>query len=313
MRSWTFVASRLAQIVVLGLVLTLLCFAALWSLPGDRALTVAVSRFGEALTPELVEQVRRTEGLDRGWWDQYAAWLGHLVTGDLGYSLTTHRPVVDEIATAWGRTLVLALPAWALGWALSLVLGTLAGRRPRGLVDRTTGAVSVALVSLPPFLVGFLTVLLFSFGLGWLPPAGFGEPRHVVLPVLTLALILAAPGTRVVRDAVVEVSNRFYVVYAAWKGLGARRAWWRHGPRNAAPPVITFAALQFASLLDGFLVVEALFAYPGMGSLLVQALIARNLPVVTGLVLVFGLSFAFVLLAGDVVAKLVEGRARRRS
>lgn len=312
MKSWAFVVSRLGQIVVLGLVLTLLCFAALWTLPGDRALAVAVTRFGESLTPELVEQVRRTEGLDQAWWVQYGTWVGHLLVGDWGHSLTTHRPVVEEISSAWGRTLVLAVPAWCLGWLVSLTVGTWAGRRPGGWADRIGGVYSVVIVSLPPFLVGFLAILVFSFGLGWLPPAGFGEVRHAVLPVLTLALILAAPGIRVVRDAVVEVSGRFYVIYASWKGLASHRAWWRHGPRNAAPPVIAFAALQFSSLLDGFLVVEALFAYPGVGSLLVQSLVARNLPVVTGLVLVFGLSFAVVLLLGDVAVQWVQGRPRRR-
>lgn len=308
-------ASRVVQALLTAWLLATLCFAFTHALPGDTALRIAAARVGdERVTIELAERLRREEGLDRPLGAQYLGWLGRIATGDLGRSLVSRKPVWDEIVYHGRFTLGLGVLGWLLSYCLALPIGVAAGFRPGGLVDRATLGAAVTLASLPSFLVGIGLVSLFALTLRWLPPAGSRTAAHMILPALTLALGLAAFSVRIVRNAVAEVRSSFYMTFARIKGLGAKEAFRRHGVRNAAIPVATFAALQFAYLVDGFVVVETLFNYPGLGELLVKAVIARDVPVIMGAGLVIGLMYAAVNLAADLAClRLDPRRAARRA
>jgi peptide/nickel transport system permease protein len=304
---------RSLQAIVTAWVLATLCFAIVHAMPGELAVAVAVARVGaERVSIGTVEQVRREEGLDQSLLRQYGDWLGRVVRLDLGRSLVTRRPVVDELRLHAGQTLVLGAIGWLLSYAIALPLGLMAGLRPNGFVDRATLAFSVCFASLPPFLAGIGLVTVFALTLRWLPPAGFGTASHMVLPATTLALGLAAFSLPVIRTAVLEVRNSFYMTFAELRGLGPLRAFGRHGVRNAAIPAVTFAALQFAFVVDGFVVIEVLFNHPGLGDLLVKALVARDVPIVMGATLLIGWLYAVVSLTSDVLCLALDPRRVER-
>lgn len=291
---------RLAQAALTAWLLASLCFAFVHALPGDTALRIASARVGEErITAETIDRIRREEGLDRPLLTQYGAWMARLATGDLGHSLVSRKPVWQEIAYHGRFTLGLGALGWLLSYLIALPLGIACGVSPGGRLDRATNAAAVALASMPSFLVGIGLISIFALSLRWLPPAGFRTASHMVLPALTLALGLAAFSVRIIRNAVVEVQSAFYMTFARIRGRSAAQAFLHHGVRNAAIPVATFAALQFAYVVDGFVVVETLFNYPGLGEILVKALIARDVPMIMGTGLVVGLMYAAVNLLAD--------------
>lgn len=304
---------RLAQAALTAFILATLCFGFVHALPGDTALRIAAARVGEdRVTAEAADRIRREEGLDRPVLAQYAAWMGRLATGDLGRSLVSRKPVLDELIDHGRYTIGLGLIGWLLSYAIALPLGIVAGFRPDGVVDRMTTGFAIVLASLPTFLVGIGLISLFALTLRWLPPAGFRTGAHMILPALTLALGLAAYSVRIIRNAVAEVRQAFYMTFARIRGLGAGSAFRQHGARNAAIPVATFAALQFAYLVDGFVIVETLFNYPGLGDLLVRALLSRDVPVIVGAGLAIGLMYASVNLAADLVCLKLDPRRAAR-
>jgi peptide/nickel transport system permease protein len=307
---------RISQALATAAVLASLCFAFVHALPGDLALRVAAARVGdERVTPETADRIRREEGLDRPLIVQYGQWMGNLARGNLGSSLVSGKPVKYELYYHASFTLQLGLIGWLLSYLIALPIGIIAGFRPGGVIDRATDALAVTLASLPSFLVGIGLVTLFALNLRWLPPAGFRTGAHLVLPAFTLALSLVAFSIPIIRNAVVDVRSAFFMTYARIKGLSPAAAFRHHGVRNAAIPVVTYAALQFAFVIDGFVVIETLFNYPGLGDLLVKALIARDVPVIMGAGLVIGFAFAAVSLIADLLRfwldprRLAEARA----
>ncbi|MBN8532791.1 MAG: ABC transporter permease [Rhizobiales bacterium] len=303
------ILSRIGQALATAAMLATLCFAFVHALPGDLSLRVAAARVGdERVTSETAERIRREEGLDRPLIVQYGQWMGNLARGDLGRSLLSGKPVTAELAYHTKFTLQLGLIGWLLSYVLALPLGIWAGMRPGGAVDRATEALAVTLASLPAFLVGIGLITLFALTLRWLPPAGFRTFAHMVLPAFTLALSLVAFSIPVIRNAVVEARSAFFMTYARVKGLSPVSALRHHGLRNAAIPVVTFAALQFAFVIDGFVVIETLFNYPGLGELLVKALVARDVPVIMGAGLVIGFAFALVSLLADLARLWLDPR-----
>lgn len=306
-----FILSRAVQAVGTAFVVASLCFAFVHALPGDTALRIAAARVGDdRVTEETAARVRREEGLDRPLAIQFAGWIGRVAAGDLGRSLVSRKPVAGELSYHARHTLLLGAVGWLLSYLVALPLGVLAGLRPGGWVDRATAAAAAALASLPSFLVGIGLVAVFAVALRWLPPAGYRTGAHLVLPALTLALTLAPYATRVVRNAVAEVQGASYLLFSRIRGLTARAAFRRHGVRNAAIPVVTYAALQLAYVADGFVVVETLFAYPGLGEMLVKALLARDVPMIMGAGLAIGLAFAGVNLLADLASLRLDPRRR---
>lgn len=303
------VISRLGQAVATAWLLATLCFGFMHALPGDAALRIAGARLGEdRVTAEALARIRAEEGLDRPLAMQYATWLGRLARGDLGNSLVSRQPVWQELADRGRYTLGLGALGWLLSYAIALPLGLCCGFRPGGWLDRTTNACAVALASLPSFLIGIGLISVFAIALRWLPPAGFRSTAHMVLPALTLALGLAAFSVRIVRNAVLEVRGAFFMTFARLRGHSTLAAFRQHGVRNAAIPITTFAALQFAYVVDGFVIVETLFNYPGLGDLLVRSLLARDVPVIMGAALVIGLLYAGVNLLADIACLKLDPR-----
>ena len=300
---------RVLEAIAVALILATICFALVHAIPGDIALRIAVSRLGvENTSPGAVEQIRKAEMLSRSLIAQYGDWLGAVVTGDIGRSFVSGRPVAEELLGASGYTLRLAGIAWLLSYAFALPLGIAAGLAPNGVLDRATALAAAALSSLPTFMIGIALISIFVLSLDWLPPAGYRRPEHLVLPALTLALGLMAPSVRIIRNAVVEVQDASYMTYARIRGFGRIKAFARHGLRNAGVPIVTFAALQFAYLMDGFFVVETLFNYPGIGDAMVKALLARDVPVVMGCALLVGTSYAVISLMADLICMWLDPR-----
>ncbi len=300
---------RVCEAIAVALILATICFALVHAIPGDMALRIAVSRLGvENTSSEAVERIREAEMLSRPLFAQYIDWLQAVVTGDIGRSFVSGRPVAEELLNAGGYTLRLAVIAWTLSYLFALPLGILAGLRPKGFVDRATALVAVVFSSLPSFMIGIALISIFVLALDWLPPAGYRRTEHLILPAITLALGLMAPSVRIIRNAVVDVQDAAYMTYARTRGFGRLRAFARHGLRNAGVPIVTFAALQFAYLLDGFLVVETLFNYPGIGDAMVKALLGRDVPVIMGCALLIGTSYAMISLAADLFCMWLDPR-----
>lgn len=300
---------RLVQAALVALVVGGLCFALVRVLPGDAAFRIAADRYGpDALTGQAAEAVRQELGLDRPWPEQLLRWFGELAQGNFGNSLVSGEPVSEELASQLGPSLWLAACALVLSLLIGLPLGLASGLRAGSGLDRLALIGAVALRALPPFVLGLVLMLVFSIRLEWLPPAGYGTWREMALPSLTLALGLAAVSSRVARDAVAAVGATTYYRFARLKGLPERAVLVRHGLRNAAIPVITYLGLQAVYLIEGVVVVESLFAYPGIGHALVHAVIARDVPMVQGAALVMGLMFVLLNLGVDLLCRLLDPR-----
>lgn len=310
----SLVVARIAQAAAVAWTIATMSFVFLHALPGDLALQIAAARVGEdRVSPEFAARIRQEEGLGRGIPVQYVDWLMRVGTGDLGRSLVSRKPVVEELGYHARFTLGLGAAGWLAACAFALPLGAAAGYRPGGTLDRALQAVSVLAAAAPPFLIGLGFVGIFALGFGVLPAAGHGEPQHMVLPCLTLAVGLAAYSVRVVRNAVADVRASFFLIYGEMRGLTTAGAFLRHGLRNAAVPVVTFLALQFAFVVDGFVIVETFFAYPGLGALLVKSLLARDVPVVAGAGVLIGSLYALVTLLADLACHALDPRLRHGS
>jgi len=286
-----------------------LSFILLVMLPGDLALKVAMARYGEDLADEqAAAYVRREEGLDRPLWFRYGVWIKDTVTFNLGRSLVTGNSVADDIRFHFGMTTRLAVCSMILSLFLAAPWGIFAGLRPGSYTDLASVIVSGCLVSIPSFVLGAVLIILFAVKLRWVPAAGFMQASNLILPSMTLALGLAAVSSRVIRTATVEVKGSFFITFARLKGLSAYRVFYAHGVRNAAIPVVTFLGLQLAHLLDGIVVLENLFDWPGIGNLLIQAIVARDLPIIQGTTLVIGLMYVTVNAVTDMICLWLDPR-----
>ncbi len=288
---------------------TLLVFLMAWVTPGDPV----VAMLGEAsqgISRQALEDLRRELGLDRPLPVQYVGYVAGLLRGDLGNSVRSRRPVLAEIRDRLPATLELALAALTIAVALGVTLGVLAAVRKRTWVDGAAIAVALVGVSIPVFWSGFLLMMVFALELGWLPASGRGTWRHLVLPAVTVGVSSAAFIARITRGAVLEALAQDYVRTAKAKGLAPRRVVLRHALRNALLPIVTVVGLQLGGLLGGAVLTETVFAWPGVGRLLVDAIVARDLPLVQGSVLVVSLLFILVNLAVDLSYAAINPKVR---
>jgi peptide/nickel transport system permease protein len=296
-----------------------LVFALIHLVPGDPA----VSMLGEGAAPADVAALRETLGLDDPLLRQYQRFLVAAVRLDLGTSLRTGRPVVEELREKLGATVLLAGAAMAVAMLVALPLGVVAAVRQNTWVDH--GAMVIALIglSMPNFWLGPLLALLFAVHLGWLPVAGLGpvsgqilpgvpavDPAYLVLPALTLGLGLAAILARMTRASLLEELRELYVRAARARGVSRTRAVLRHALRNGLIPIVTILGLQFGGVLTGTIITETIFAWPGLGRLLIQAIQFRDYPVVQGCILFIAATYVTVNLATDVVYGLCDPRIR---
>ena len=305
---------RACQVVALALLVGTLCFFMARALPGDMAMRVAAGRYGHDLVSNAAAAAVRAElGLDRPLALALLHWWGDLLRLVLGVSLVTGDRVQEEVAHALGATLALAAAALAVGAALGLPLGLWSGLHAGGRIDRFTLAVAVVLRALPPFLLAVLLMVGVAVRLGALPVAGGHEAGSLALPALTLGLGLAAGLARVVRGAMREVALSPSYAFARTKGLSDAQALVRHGLRQAAVPVVTYLGLQAVFLAEGALVVETLFAWPGIGHELVHSVFGRDVPMIQGAALCMGVLFVGFNLLVDAACLALDPRRRAGS
>jgi peptide/nickel transport system permease protein len=300
------ILSRIGSALVVVFGVCTLVFLLIHVAPGDPV----EAMLGESARPADRQALRAALGLDRPLAEQYLRYLGGLVRLDLGQSFQFQRPVAELLAERVPPTLELTAAALALALALAVPLGVLAARSRSRALD--TGAMGFSLlgISLPNFWLGPLLILVFSLWLGWTPVSGRDGPASLVLPAVTLGTGLAAVLARMVRSSVLEVLEEDYVRTARAKGLSELAVMRRHALRNAWLPVLTLAGLQLGGLLGGAVITETVFAWPGAGSLLVEAIQNRDYPVVQASVLLVSLTYVLVNTLTDLVYAWVDPRIR---
>ncbi|MEL6234572.1 MAG: ABC transporter permease [Pseudomonadota bacterium] len=305
-------AGLLLRTAVVLAATALATFALLWHAPGDPALAIAIARYDAIVTDEVIAYVRADAGLDGGFWPAFRAWLAPLLTGDFGRSAVTGRPVWPDLAAALAHTLPLALAGLAIGLAVSLPLAILATRRPGSWIDRLSVAIASLGTAIPAYWLGLLLILLFAVNLAWLPAMGARTPAHIVLPAVTLGLGVAAALTRILRSGILEARDQPFLPALRRRGVGDREINRDHVAPHAAVPVITVFGLELAFLLEGAVMVEVIFARPGLGSFLVDAIEARDFPKVQAVVMLTALFFVATNLVIDLIYRWIDPRIGAR-
>jgi ABC-type dipeptide/oligopeptide/nickel transport system permease component len=301
-----FVSRRLLATALALLGTSIVVFSMIHLIPGDPALMIAGLEAG----PEVVERIRKDLGLDRPLATQYASFLWNALQGELGRSIRTGLPVATEILDRFPHTLGIALGGMALAIVLGLGSGIVAAMNHNRFWDGFTRVVSLLAVSTPSFWLGLMLMLLFSLWLGWLPSIGIRTPLHFVLPILTLGASSGGVISRMTRSAMLEVISQDYVRAARARGERERVVILRHALKNALIPVISIAGLRFGNLLAGTVLVESVFAIPGVGRLLVDAVLWRDYPTLQGTMLFVAGLFVLVNSFTDVLYGAVDPRIR---
>jgi peptide/nickel transport system permease protein/oligopeptide transport system permease protein len=301
-----YVFKRLLSTVPVLIGISLLLFFMLRMLPGDPAQVLA----GQMATPEEVENIRHQLGLDRPVFTQYAFFLGRLARFDLGRSARTQNPVSQEIWARLPNTLLLAVVAIALACLFGIPAGIISAVRPYSWLDYLVTSMALFGISMPVFWLGLMLVVVFSILLKWLPAGGTGSWEHVILPSITLAAFVVAFIARMTRSSMLEVLSQDYTTTARSKGLKEQVVIVKHALKNALIPIITVVGLQFGLLLGGAVLTETVFAWPGLGRLIVDSILARDYPMIQGAILVFGLLYILVNLIVDLLYACVDPRIR---
>ena len=313
-----FLLRRLAALVPVLLIVSLVVFLILRLAPGDPAAVIA----GNSATNEEIDKIRNQLGLDRSIPVQYGIWVGRVLQGDLGYSFYLNKPVTALIAQRIEPTLALAMGTALLAVLIAVPLGTLAAWRMGGVLDKTLSAFSVAGFSVPVFVIGYVLIYLFAIRWEVLPVQGyktlFGPSgaslwdwmRQLILPWMTLGMIYIALIARVTRASVSEALTEDYIRTARAKGIAESAVLIRHALANAAVPIVTVIGIGVALLIGGVVVTETVYAIPGLGSLTVDAVLNRDFPVIQGLVLFFSLSYVLINLLVDLSYLFLDPRIR---
>jgi glutathione transport system permease protein len=300
-----YVARRLGNTVTVALGVAAAVFVLL-HLSGDPVMLLVPAD----APPEVVDTTRHELGLDRPLPEQFLRYIARVAAGDLGTSLRFNRPVAQLMAERLPRTIELTLAALLLAVAIAIPAGILSALTRGRFLDQLTMVLAVSGQALPVFWLALLLIWLFALKLGWLPVFGYGTPAHLVLPAVSLSTIVVGRLARIVRASMLEVLGQDYIRTARAKGLGEGRVIARHGLQNAAIPIVTVIGLQFAQLLGGAVVTEAVFAWPGVGSLAAQAVFDRDFPVVQGVTLVTSTIFVVANLAVDLTYVALNPRIR---
>jgi peptide/nickel transport system permease protein len=303
----------LAAIPVLAMV-AVIVFALLRLSPGDPAIILA----GDGATPEQLNAIRASMGLDKPVMVQFIVWIGHLLRGDLGTSLISGLPVAGMIADRFGPTLALCIGTIVIAVALAIPVGILAAWQQGKLLDRLVMAASVVGFSVPGFIIGYVLILLFARWLGWLPVQGY-QPisaglwpfiERLILPTLTLSTAYIALIARIVRTSVIEVMGEDFIRTARAKGMTEAAVLIRQALGNAAVPIVTIIGVSIAMLIGGVVVTESVFNVPGLGRLVLEAVLARDYPIIQALILLFSALYVLINLVIDVLYSLLDPRIR---
>lgn len=310
-----YIAFRLALIPLLLLAVATVVFILFQFTPGDPV----SARFGLRLndfSPEQLERIRDDLGLNDPVPIQYVRYIGNLLKGDMGISTTSRRPVLEEISSRIPATMELALSSIVLVTVVSIPLGIMAAIWRGSIMDNATMSLALIGFSMPSFWLGMMLILLLAIQFDIFPTSGRGEGMlfdrldHLVMPVLTLSLGLIGYNSRIVRSAVLEVKNLDYVTTARSKGISERRTLFRHILPNVLIPILTVLGLQFASLLGGAVIIEMIFAWPGIGRLAINAVFRRDYPIILGTTLFFSAIYIVVNLMIDILYSVVDPRIR---
>lgn len=301
-----YLLRRLLLTIPVLLGVATLVFALIHLVPGDPA----QSMLGDTAPAEDVQRLRSRLGLDDPLHVQYGRFLSGIVRGDLGTSFRYGTPVTQEIKSRLFRTLQLAIAAMAVAIAFAIPLGILAAVYRGTAVDHLAMTLALAGISMPNFWLGPLLALLFAVVLGWLPVAGTGTIWHIVLPAVTLGAALSAILARMTRASLLEEIRELYVLAARARGASRTRAVLRHAFRNSLIPVVTIIGLQFGAVLTGTIITETIFAWPGVGRLLIQAINFRDYPLVQGCILFISFTYVMMNLLTDLTYGWLDPRIR---
>ena len=310
-----YVARRLLLAVPVLVGVSLLVFAVMHLSPGDPAAIM----LGAQATREDVERLHRDLGLDRALPVQYARWMGRVLQGDLGRSIPLGREVLPEVLVRFKATLILTGGALLVALVIGVPAGIVSATRQYTWLDRLSMGIAVTGVSLPVFWTGIMLIIVFSLTLRWLPSAGMFSPYgggfgdllwHLVMPAVTLGTASAAALARMTRSAVLEIVRQDFVRSARAKGLGERAVVGRHVLKNALNPIVTVLGIQVGTLLGGAILTETVFSWPGLGSMMVRAIQARDYPLVQGGVLLIATTFVVVNLLVDLLYAVFDPRIR---
>ncbi len=316
---WFYVLRRIVLIVPIAIGVSIVCFGLIYLAPGDPIQSLVPAD----ATAEDIATIKHLYGLDQPLPLQYLKWLERAAAGDLGVSLQTNRPVLTEVTSGLGNTLIISAGAMLIAFPLAFAFGTLAafhvGRPP----DRVVTVGSVVGMSIPNYWLGIVLVIVFAVKLGVLPATGmgstgsggfnvfsWGQLKYAVLPIATMTLVPLGIIMRTTRSAVAEILNLEFVEMLRAKGLG-RLAVLRHAVRNALPQVLTVMGLQFGYLVGGSILIETVFTWPGTGFLMSKAILTRDVPLLQGTILVLAMAFVAINLVVDVVQTAVDPRIKR--
>jgi peptide/nickel transport system permease protein len=299
-------------IVPVALLVTIINFGLLRLAPGDPVLTFA----GDVRDPEILNEMRHQLGLDQPLPVQYVVWLQHTLQGDFGRSIRTHQEVGEAIVERLPATLELTITALLISVSIGMLVGILSALKRNSAFDLLATSVTIAGVSTPNFFLGLMLILMFSLVLRIFPPGGytpaidnpFENLRRLVLPALTLSAATLAVNMRQVRSSLLEVFGRDYIQTARAKGLGEQSVVVRHALKNALIPVVTVIGLQVGALIEGAVITEQIYSWPGVGKLVVDSLFGRDYPVVQAVVLLSALSYMLATLGVDIIYGWLDPR-----
>ena len=312
----TYIVNRLLSIVLTLWLISVITFAVTSILPGDVAMMI----LGTQSNPTALAGLREQLGLNDSLVVQYGRWIGGMLTGDFGHSLVFKEPISELMAQKMKASALIVVMSMAIALICAVPLGVWAAVHRRRWQDSVSSSAALLGISLPDFFWGIMMILLFARTLGWFPSSGFTDPsvdfvgalRHAFLPSLALGLGLMAHLTRVTRSTMTGILNQEFIRVARAKGLAERRVIWRHALRNAAVPLVTVVVLSYASLLEGSVLTEIVFSWPGIGSYITNALQNADMSAVLGGTLIIGSVFIALNLLSDVLYRALDPRTRVR-
>jgi peptide/nickel transport system permease protein len=307
----TYIVRRLLMLIPTIIGVSFITFSLMHIVPGDPAELILREQLDGDPPREAVEQLREEMGLNDPFLIQYGNWIMGIIQGELGDSYRTKRPVISEIMARLPATLELAVASMIISLIIAIPIGVISAVKHNTLIDKMSMLGAMIGISIPNFWLAFLLIMIFSLQLGMLPVAGYGGMKYLVLPALTLGTGMAAFVARLLRTAMLEVMSQDYVRTARAKGLPEIFVIIRHVFRNALLPVVTFLGMQFCWALEGSVIVEAIFARPGIGRFLYESVFARDFPSVQGSVLFFALTVVSINLIIDLSYPFLDSRIKR--
>ncbi|TFL20263.1 ABC transporter permease [Jannaschia formosa] len=316
---WVYAAKRVLYAIPIAIGVSVICFSLVYLAPGDPI----QSLIPPDATAEDIETIRRLYGFDKPLVLQYLDWLARALTGDLGISLQSNRPVIDEVTRALGNTLAIAIAAILAAFVLATILGTLAAFNLGRPIDKIATSISTIGVSVPNYWMGIVLVILFAVQWRLLPATGMGgegsehfswlqwdQARYAILPMVTMAMIPLGVVTRSTRSAVADTLSQDYVQLLRAKGLGEMQVVC-HALRNALPQMLAVMGLQLGYLIGGSILIETVFNWPGTGLVMSRAILTRDIPLLQGTILVLALSFVAINLIVDLLQTVIDPRIKR--